>query len=153
MNLKRKLYNRIKITFSFNKKEGVINNIIPLLLAILVCTALSFMTINWTSQMTERRDIDSVLRTYILRMESRGYLSEEDKTSMIQELTDLGVTNITFGNTNIGLLNRIPYGEKICLEVYGKVKNTTIKAYLNDLFSKETTYINFHSIRTSTSKW
>lgn len=59
-----------------------------------------------------------IARAYILRMESEGYLTSEDLNQMKNELTELGIINIsTSGTTTIN--NPSQYGEQITLQFSG----------------------------------
>lgn len=66
-------------------------------------------------KMTQMRmEIDSIGRQYLYRMEADGYLTNEDRTLMIEDLVLIGVKreSINFQGTTI---NQAPYGSKVTL--------------------------------------
>lgn len=64
----------------------------------------------------------NVLKEYLLRMESKGYLSPSDEMEMIQDFKQIGIVDIdTSGTTKI----KPKYGSKIYLKVKGNYQSNT----------------------------
>ena len=59
-----------------------------------------------------------IARKYILRMESVGYLNTEDRISLVDELEELGLTQVDLYGTTMEFVG---YGEEIILSIRGKV--------------------------------
>lgn len=66
-----------------------------------------------------KTEANQLARKYILRMETVGYLTAEDKTSLCQELDSMGVTEIDLSGTT---LSQTSYGTPIYLQISGKLK-------------------------------
>ena len=63
--------------------------------------------------------VGQLARKYILQMETCGYLSGQARSSLTVELTELGVTQISYEGTTF---NEVSYGDPISLEISGKLK-------------------------------
>lgn len=61
-------------------------------------------------------EINQITRRYLLRMETEGCLTEEDRDRILYELQAAGVSNVDLGATTI---EPPGYGEGITLEVKG----------------------------------
>ena len=66
-----------------------------------------------------KTEISQLARKYILRMETVGYLTTEDNTSLCQELSAAGVTEINLSGTT---QSEVSYGVPITLQISGKLK-------------------------------
>lgn len=64
----------------------------------------------------QKAEVDQLARRYILRMETVGGLLTEDKDSLVDELTALGVTAIDLSGTTMG---ETGYGAEITLQIRG----------------------------------
>jgi uncharacterized Rossmann fold enzyme len=62
--------------------------------------------------------VGQLARKYILRMETVGGLTDADRTALLQELEELGATEVTLEGTSV----RAAYGEPIELRIQGKLK-------------------------------
>ena len=58
-------------------------------------------------------------RSFIMQMETEGCLSQAAKDALIQELTELGVEQISFQGTT---MSQVGYGSKVVLSVTGRIK-------------------------------
>ena len=54
-----------------------------------------------------------------MQMETEGCLSQAAKDALIQELTELGVEQISFQGTT---MSQVGYGSKVVLSVTGRIK-------------------------------
>ena len=89
-------------------------------------------------------------RKYILRMETVGYLTENDCTEMTQELTSLGVTELDFTGSTV---NRVSYGSAISLVIRGKIPGNMVGVGGNLFDSvQEVMLYDFEERRLSTAK-
>lgn len=90
--------------------------------AVMIMTLLFILTI--FVDMTPSNRKEDIKREYILRMESTGYMTPDDMTSMKSELESIGAYDISFNGTTI---SKVEYGQYIYLNVTGKIKTSGIK--------------------------
>lgn len=91
-------------------------------------------------------------RTYLLAMETEGYLSAENMALMAQELADIGVINISFEGTTV---TPAGYGNYVYLSVSGKIETSGIQGISADSWSwiRGDNYIDFKIKQKSTAKY
>lgn len=101
------------------KQKGNVSNIIVAGFCILAMTVVMFSYMESVSLIQQKTEISQLARKYILRMETVGYLTAVDRTSLFQELDSAGVTEINLGGTT---LSEASYGSPIALCISGKLK-------------------------------
>ena len=80
-------------------------------------------------------DLDRIGRQYMLRMETYGYLKDNDKVELIEKLNDIGVKNISLVGTNF---SSVSYGSDIQLHISCDVEVENVKMNrLNEVKNKE----------------
>lgn len=67
----------------------------------------------------EKAQVNQFVRQYILRMETVGRLTAEDRTGLCSSLQQMGVSDINLDGTTFG---NVGYGEMIVLHVQGKLR-------------------------------
>lgn len=100
--------------------------------------------------LNSKSQIDQITRKYILRMETVGYLTGNDRLEMTQELAALGATELDYTGST---LNQVDYGSAISLVVRGKIPVRTVVSG-SDLFNstQEIIWYEFEERRISTAK-
>ncbi|MCM1342207.1 MAG: hypothetical protein NC246_00060 [Muribaculaceae bacterium] len=78
---------------------------------------LSYMDNVWLIH--QKTAVSQIARQYILRMETVGYLTEEDRIRLGRELAGAGVTELELEGTT---LSPVTYGDIITLEIRGKLE-------------------------------
>ena len=69
--------------------------------------------------LNQKEAVGQLARKYILKMETVGYLTPEDRTALTLELGELGVTDINLaGSTQ----SEATYGTSITLQLQGKLR-------------------------------
>lgn len=120
------------VTRDFKKKEDgnstLVSGVFTMVISVTAMALISMNVISSVGIMNTKNDINSVMRKYIIMMETYGYLTNEDETELIQELTDIGMTNIDISGTT---MNEVEYGEVIYLHVKGDINKRVIT--LNDI--------------------
>lgn len=115
------------VTRDFKKKEDgnstLVSGVFTMVISVTAMALISMNVISSVGIMNTKNDINSVMRKYIIRMETYGYLTNEDETELIQELTDIGMTNIDISGTT---MNEVEYGEVIYLYVKGDINKRVI---------------------------
>jgi len=94
-------------------------NMISTLIAVLPLLALLSYAILLFGQVNVKQRAEWSLREYMLAMEVDGYLTDANRASLIQKMSDLGVTDISFEDTTTSKTN---YGDRIVLHVKGQIK-------------------------------
>ena len=99
-----------------NKKDpaDVVSNYGPILISIIVVLILIVLTGSWMANFDHRQTISQISRKYILKMETTGGLTNEDKNSLISELQPY-CKNISLSGTTMA--GEAQYGEDIDLYI------------------------------------
>ncbi len=71
-----------------------------------------------TQLMMKKLEVSQVSRRYILKMETEGYLTPQNKEDMLRELYDIGMKNIDVTGTT---LQPVSYGDTIMLKIKGTI--------------------------------
>ena len=98
---------------------SVLSDMIPVILTIIITGILGIMFSMWIGQFEQKEAVNSVVREYLLKMETVGYLSQTDRNSLKQELNKYNVKNISFSGTTV---TPVENGEKVCLKITGVMK-------------------------------
>lgn len=91
----------------------------------MVCVCMLMLTVLLTAYMDSARLIDEkaemnqIARKYILKMESLGMLTEEDRTRLCAELEEAGASEVSLEGSTF---ERAGYGEPIALCIKGKLR-------------------------------
>jgi len=101
------------------KDPGSMVDFVYVLCALVIVTIICIIMMNWYSDLDKKTKIEMLGREYILRMETLGYLSEEDQDSLIKELKEYGVIDITLTGTT---KEAVDNGNKIILNVVGSLE-------------------------------
>ena len=101
------------------KREGNVGNLLITGICILAMTVVMLSYMDSVELIQQKSQVGQLARKYILRMETVGCLTVEDRTALTQELFDLGVTEIDYADTTV---SEVPFGEPITLRIQGKLK-------------------------------
>ncbi len=105
------------------KDKGMLEHFLPAMVIIVLLAVLWTGTMICAANIERSSDIQLAARSCLLRMETEGYLTEENKTQLLADLQALNVTGIDLTGTT---LTDVGYGNQIRLVIHGSVK-------LNDL--------------------
>ena len=100
------------------KDKGILDQFLPVMVVMVLLAVL------WTGSMIAASNLDrssaihQVARTYLLRMETKGYLTEENKAQLLTDLGQLDMTGIDLTGTTFADGG---YGSKIRLVIKGTV--------------------------------
>ena len=125
-------------------------DLVTLGITILAMTIVVMVYLQFTELMIKKLEVSQISRKYILKMETEGYLSQENKTQMLMELKNLGVQNVDISGTTT---QPVTYGDTIILKINGKV-NSNMLAGEEDLWNEgfSTGWVSLEEIRMSTAK-
>lgn len=129
--------------------SSAVAKFLPLLIVIIVVAMITVQYAGYTKVLGKKDEISLTMRKYIIRMETNGYLTSEDKKAMTKELQDIGMTSLDFTGTTI---NEVKYGEIVYLKLKGEleVKSYNILALLKGEWNTVTIAVN--ETRSSTSQ-
>lgn len=101
------------------KKDcGNIGNIMVTGVFVLAMVVVMLSFLENMKLLQQKAEVDQLARRYILRMETVGGLSAEDRDRLIEELTAIGVTSVDLNGTT---MDEAEYGSKIELRICGLV--------------------------------
>lgn len=135
---------------AYGRQKGQIADVMTAGICVIAMTVIMMAYIGSVQLLDRKTQIDQVARKYILRMETLGYLSENDKLQLSWELQQLGSYELVFDGTT---LDRVGYGEPITLVVCGKINSSGVDMQ-DGLFGKVADQIvcEFEERRMSTAK-
>lgn len=93
-------------------------------ITILAMTIVVMFYLQCTEMMLKKLEISQVIRKYILKMETEGYLTEVNKTNLLQELGALGMEGIELNGSTT---QPVTYGDTIVLKIKGNLKVNMLK--------------------------
>lgn len=110
-------------------EKSVISAAIILTSMLAVTTMLLFSMSSHYKSLNELSEVNMILRTYLLRTETKGYLTEGEVTALVKELQESGVTNVKLsGNFSPEVTRNIQrnygkamFGEEVLLRVEGDI--------------------------------
>lgn len=100
------------------KDGGRIDKYITFMISLLLTAIITVILVLNMGLLQCKIDINQIARQYILRMETVGYLTADDRNEMVDKLTELGVTDISLaGTTTVP----VEYGSDIHLKFTGNL--------------------------------
>ena len=105
------------------KDKGILDQFLPAIVVIVLLAVLWTGSMVSASNIDRSSDIQQVARTYLLRMETDGCLTEENRNLMIAELEALDMEQIDLTGTSF---TNVGYGNRIRLVIRGVVNLSDI---------------------------
>lgn len=99
------------------KDAGNIGDMLAVCICMLALTTLMLSYMGSAGLVFQKTTVGQLARKYILRMETVGGLTDEDRTMLLQELAQAGVTEIEVEGTEDA-----DYGEPVELSIRGKLE-------------------------------
>ncbi len=106
------------------KDKGMLDQILPTIMIIVFIAVLWTGSVFCASAIDKSSEIKELARTYLLKMETDGYLTEENKNSLLAELALLEVSEVDLSGTTI---TDAGYGNLIRLHIKGNVMLTRVR--------------------------
>lgn len=103
------------------KSKGSLLDFMTVCISVLAMMVVILVYFNLSELMMTKLEISQVTRRYILRMETKGYLDEGDKSALLSELAALGMSEITLEGSTF---SAVGYGETIRLRVKGSINGS-----------------------------
>lgn len=101
------------------RKRGDVGEFLATGICILALTTLMFTYMDGLRLIRQKTEVSQIARKYILRMETVGMLTDEDRTRLCEELAAAGVTGLQLDGTTF---SQAGYGEPIVLQLQGNLK-------------------------------
>ena len=101
------------------KEKGNVGDLVTTGICILAMTALMLTYMDNVSLIGQKMEVSQIARKYILRMETVGMLTDEDRAELCDELAAAGVTGLQLEGTTF---TQAGYGEPIILQLQGNLK-------------------------------
>lgn len=101
------------------KESGNVGDLLAAGICILAMTVIMLAYLDNIRLIGQKTEVSQIARKYILRMETVGMLTDEDRTALCGELAAAGVTELGLEGTTLW---RAEYGEPITLKIQGKLK-------------------------------
>lgn len=131
-----------------SRKRGVGN-----MLSCMVCMLLLFMVIYLGMDIYGRMNLaikkSRIERTYLLYMETYGYLAPDKRVLLTEQLVDIGVENISYTGTT---LTPAGYGQEVILSVTGTIRTNAVTGIAQGLSFIREGGSNFKIYQKSTAK-
>lgn len=141
----------MKLLRIFRKKEsGNVGQLLPSLLTVFVVFYLIILYLTVAQDLERKNNLDMLARQYIIRMETFGKLTSDDRDNLKAALEGMGCRNIDFSGTD---MTEVGYGNPVNLSITGEIPTRRIVwlAGLNTGASDE--YISFTIRKASTGKY
>ena len=127
------------------KDKGILDQFLPALVTIV------FLAILWVGSMVSAAGIDRssdihlVARKYMLRMETDGYLTEENRNLLLGELHALDMTDIDLTGSSF---TDVGYGNTVELVIRGMVtlKSIEFTDFASSIMTERQTEVAIHKI-------
>ena len=100
------------------KDKGILDQFLPAIIVIVLLAVLWTGSMISASTIDRSTDIQQVARTYLLKMETDGYLTEENRNLLLSDLAALDMEQIDLTGTTI---TDVGYGNRIDLVIRGVV--------------------------------
>jgi len=119
----------------FRKDKGILEQFLPAIVVILLLAVLWTGSMVAASNIDRSTDIHHVARTYLLRMETDGYLTKQNRYLLEEELEALGVTDVDLKGTSF---EDVYYGNKVELVIRGiaNLKDVSFKGFGSPMMTK-----------------
>lgn len=99
-------------------QRGSIGDLMTSGLCLLAMTVVMVTYLGSAALIRQKTEISQIARKYILRMETVGMLTEEDRAALCRELEEAGAVEIRLDGTTLWQVN---YGEPIILQIEGRL--------------------------------
>lgn len=102
-----------------DKSRGNVGDIMSMGICVLAMTVVMGAYLDNVELIQQKSHVGQIARSYILQMETEGGMMPEGRIMLMQELDDMGITDIDLNGTTFG---ETEYGGRIALHIKGKLK-------------------------------
>ena len=108
---------------AWKKKKSGVGNMLSCMLGMLFLVMVMYLGLDMYARVNMAINKSRIERTYILYMETYGYLTPEKRDRLTKELSDMGVSNISYAGTTMSMAG---YGQEIVLSVTGILRMNSV---------------------------
>lgn len=108
---------------AWKKKKSGVGNMLSCMLGMLFLVMVMYLGLDMYARVNMAINKSRIERTYILYMETYGYLTPEKRDRLTKELSDMGVSNISYAGTTMSMAG---YGQEIVLSVTGILRINSV---------------------------
>lgn len=105
-----------------SRRKGV-GNMLSCMVGMLLLFMVIYLGMDIYGRMNLAIKKSRIERTYILYMETYGYLTPDKQAALTEQLKDIGVVNISFSGTT---LTPAGYGQEVTLSVTGTIMTNAV---------------------------
>ena len=134
---------------AWQKRKSGVGNMLSCMLGMLFLFMVMYLGLDMYARMNIAINKSRIERTYILYMETYGYLTPEKRDRLTKELSDMGVSNISYEGTTMSMAG---YGQEIVLSVTGVLNMNSIAGVGQDFVFIRGGEENFRIYQKSTAK-
>lgn len=112
------------------KRKGSIVDILPSMIMVIAAVMLIMVFFDLYQILSLNEDVKQIARKYMLTMETMGYLDAASRTSLMQDLSDLQVTDIDLTGST---MTDAGYGNAVYLQITCKLPIEQLNMDGNDM--------------------
>ena len=101
------------------KNDGSVGDVMPMCIFVICIAFVMISFADCVRLINVKASVSQLSRQYILKMETYGYLTENDRDDLVRSLAESGLENITLAGTD---LNEVGYGNEIKLYISGSAE-------------------------------
>lgn len=98
------------------KSPGSVGDVMPMCIFVICIAFVMISFAGCVRVINVKSSVSQISRQYILKMETYGYLTGEDRDDLVSALSGAGLENISLAGTD---MSEVGYGNKISLYIHG----------------------------------
>ena len=98
------------------KSPGSVGDVMPMCIFVICIAFVMISFADCVRVINVKSSVSQISRQYILKMETYGYLTGEDRDDLVSALSGVGLENISLAGTD---MSEVGYGNKISLYIHG----------------------------------
>ena len=98
------------------RQKGSVGDVMPMGIFVISIAFVFTAFANCVRLVNVKSSVSQISREYILKMETRGYLTDGDRADLYDALSYAGLEDVSLGNTDTA---EVGYGNTIRLEING----------------------------------
>lgn len=108
--------NKTKKNIMRNKNDGSVGDVMPMCIFVICIAFVMISFADCVRLINVKASVSQISRQYILKMETYGYLTENDRDNLVRSLAEIGLENISLAGTD---MSEVGYGNEINLYISG----------------------------------
>ena len=102
------------------RNEGGVGDVMPMCIFAICIAFVMISFADCVRLINVKSSVSQISRQYILKMETYGYLTEDDKEGLVKSLSDTGLESISLAGTDMA---EVGYGNEIKLYISGTTED------------------------------